>query len=120
MYKHTMVLTFLNLKTSASFEEVHTHYNEDALVVVEKDLLGEETIKFDFNNKSWNYFSCILQAITDKYSEGIHLKVERAIRRRCKGTSAGIQVVYRDENNLVWHVIVKFIETLEVSNNIKV
>lgn len=120
MYKHTMVLTYLNLKTSASFEEVHTHYSEDALVVVDKDLFDNEIVKFDFNNKSWDYFNCILQAITDKYNEGIHSKVERAIKRRCKGTAAGVQVVYRDENNLVWHVIVKFIETLEVSNNVKV
>lgn len=120
MFKHKMILTFLNLKTSASFEEVHTHYSEDALVVVEKDLFNNDIVKFDFNNKSWNYFSCILQAITDKNDEGIHLKVERAIRRRCKGTAAGIQVVYRDKENLVWHVIVKFIETLEVSNNVKV
>lgn len=118
MYKHTMVLTYLNLKTSASFEEVHTHYCNDSLVTVDKDLLGNDIIKFDFNNQSYKYFSCILQAITDKHDEGIDVKAERAIRRRLKGTAKGIQVVYRDKDNLIWHVIIKFIETYEVSNNV--
>ena len=117
MFKHQMILTYLNLKTSASFEEVYTHYCDDALVLVDKDLFNNNSIRFDFNNKSWTYFSRVLQHIIDKNDEGIHLKVERAIKRRCKGTSKGIQVVYRDKDNLVWHVIVKFIETLEVSNN---
>lgn len=120
MYKHTMVLTYLNLKTSASFSEEHTHLTDEPLVVLDKDLLGNEVVRFDFSNKSWKYFSCILQAITDNNGEGIHLKTERAIRRRIKGTSAGIQVVYRDEEGLIWHVIVTFVESLEISNNTKV
>lgn len=117
MFKHTMVLTYLNLKTSASFEETFTHSSDDELVYLDKDVLGNELIHFDFKNDSWLYFKGILESIKDKFGEGLALKVERAINRRVRGTSAGIQVVYRDENNLVWHVIVKFIETKEVSNN---
>lgn len=112
MYKHTMILTYLNLKTSASFSEEHIHLTDEPLVILQKDLLDKEIIKFDFNNKSWKYFNCILQAITDKNGEGIHLKVERAIKRRLKGTAQGIQVCYRDENNLIQHVTVQFIESV--------
>ena len=115
MYKHVMLLTFLNLKTSASHVEEHTHMSDEPLVNLQKDLFGNSIVKFDFNNKSWQYFTCILKGITDKNNEGIHIKAERAIKRRLKGTAKGIQVCYHDENNLIQHVIINFIESVEVS-----
>ena len=115
MYKHTMVLTYLNLKTSASFEEEHVYHTNEPLVTLSQDLLGNDILKFDFNNESWKYFKTVLQSATD--SSNMDIKVERAIKRRLKGTSKGIQVCFRGPDNLIWHVIVKFIETLEVSNH---
>lgn len=116
MYKHTMMLTYLNLKTSSSFSEEYTHYSDEPLVTLSKDLLGNENVAFDFYNESWVYFSYILNNIFDKDNNTLVTKVARAIRRRLKGTAKGIHVTFRDKDNLIWHVIVTFLETVEVSN----
>jgi hypothetical protein len=113
-----MELTHFNLKTSDSFQEEFTVFNTEPLVSLDTDLFGKHFVKFNFDNKSWEYFrDNILSTIVDKYNESIVLKVERAIKRRVKGTSKGIQIVYRDNEDLIWHVFIKFIETIEVSSD---
>lgn len=117
MYKHTMVLTYLNLKTSASWSKEYTYHTRNSLVTLHTDLLDGAHVTFDFEDDSWLYFKSVLFSIKDRDDNGIDLKVERAIRRRLKGTSKGIQVIYRDKDNLIWHVIVTFTESLTLSNN---
>jgi hypothetical protein len=112
-----MVLTYLNLKTSASWIEEYEHFSSEPLVTLHTDLLKGEHVTFDYDNESWFYFKSVLESIKDKDDNGLEDKVLRAIRRRLKGTSQGIQVIFRDEQNLVWHVIVTFVESLTLKNN---
>lgn len=112
-YINTMELTYLNLATGINHTETHNHYDFKPLISTEQDLFDNTFTKVDFSCKSWDYFKCILKGITDKNDKDIHLKVERTIKRKLKGTSKGMQIAYRDEHDLIQHVVVRFKSSIE-------
>lgn len=103
MFKYEIELNYFNLRTNSNFRETHSILTNEQLVFV--DLLGD--VCFAFNNKEFNDFC-------NDMNTNVHLhfgkKLKASIKRRLKGTSKGVQVVYRDEDNLIWHVFVTIVE----------
>lgn len=108
MYLNKMTLAFLNHKTKDNHIEVRTSVASTPFKTSFKDLLGKDVIEYHFDCYSWERFCEILKDIPTLDNIDLSKKVYSGIKSTLKGTYKGISICYRDPNNLVYHISIKF------------
>jgi hypothetical protein len=108
MYLNKMILDFLNLKTKANHREVITSIASTPFKSSFKDLLGRDVKEYHFDCSSWSRFCEVLNDIPTLKDINLSKKVYSGINSLLKGTYEGISIVYRDSNNLIYHITINF------------
>lgn len=107
MFEYKMSFRLFNLKTNSHYT-FSKEFKTDKPLLMYNDVTDKVT--FDFNNEVFNTLCdrlniCIHNSFKKKYTA--------ALKRRLKGTSKGIQIVFRDEDNLIWHCYVSLQNILD-------
>ena len=107
MFKYEFCFKLFNLKTNANYGfNVDLNVNEP-LIYFNKDT---DRVEFNFEDSD---FSHLCEKLNGSLHPSFQKKLVMSIKRRLRGTSQGIQVVFRDEDNLIWHCFVTIIDTFK-------
>lgn len=107
MFSYRVYFKLFNLKTNSNYE-FNKGFNVDKPLVSYNEELDK--VEFNFEDES---FSDICEDLNVKLHPSFKKKLYSAIKRRLRGTSQGIQVVFRDEDNLIWHCFVTITDTFK-------